>query len=712
MENLFIKLINMSITASWIALAVIVLRLLLKKAPKAITCLMWVLVAIRLICPFSVESILSLIPSTETIPDNFLYSSAPSIKSGFPALNSAVNPVIGSAFEVSAESSASPTQTVMFIASVCWIIGVVFMLIYTIVSYLKIYKQVREAVLLKDNIWLSDKIDSPFIFGIIRPRIYLPFSISEEDAEYVIAHEQAHIKRHDNLWKPLGFALLTVYWFNPILWIAYILLCRDIEMACDEKVVKELGVESKKPYSNALINCSASRKMISACPLAFGEVSVKSRIKSVLNYKKPAFWVIIVAVVACIAASVCFLTNPTDRYSKENMIGQSPMQNIDMGDPEIYNKIMSGDALDLNAVEVLFERKDATDGYVTTYRFIKKNDFLIMHDYYYGTSLLGHMKGISIDEIDFGTVFRGGTWENGYTFKEIKDNNKRTLKLVDGLTVYYLFEQKDGSVCVAIGRLYKDESEAFDGMYLMKKTETQAQAPTNDIQMTASGKRYSYVESEDFTSPTLTLSEKDNEFVFVYSALSSYIARGKYELKGNKLTLRTDDGNNVYVFRLKDRSFIFDAKRSSKIPEYRYSSSSDETYSPVPNGAEFIPDGIVDEKGEFYIDKINYDIDDDGIEEELAVKFGPTYGLFTFDFSVYENKKLEYHSIFNSEHLDLSFVKDKNGKLFWKGVTHDDEPEVRLFDIKLKGNYIELYCDGESLSLWGGMNVADEENYE
>lgn len=310
MEAIFLKILNMSITASWLVLAIVILRLILKKAPKAISVFMWALVGVRLICPFSFESILSLIPSAETVPQDIIYSEAPAIHSGVPIFNSTVNPIISENLAPEVGASVNPMQIIAFVASVVWIVGIVAMVLYTVISYFRIHRKVREAVPYQDNIWLCDHIDTPFILGVIRPRIYLPSNMNEQDIEYVIAHEKAHLKRHDHWWKPLGFLLLVVYWFNPILWIAYILLCKDIELACDEKVIKDMGTEIKKPYSEALINCSVPRKMISACPLAFGEVGVKGRVKSVLNYKKPAFWIIVVAVVASIVVAVCFLTNP------------------------------------------------------------------------------------------------------------------------------------------------------------------------------------------------------------------------------------------------------------------------------------------------------------------------------------------------------------------------------------------------------------------
>lgn len=310
METVFLKILNMSITACWLVLAVLVMRLLLKKAPRFLSVIMWALVGLRLMLPFSFESVFSLIPSTETVPPEILYEQAPQVQTGIDAFNSAINPVISESFAPTPGASVNPLQVITWLAGWVWSIGMAAMVIYSLISCLRIRRKLQEAAPLQDNIWLCDRIDTPFIFGLFRPRIYLPSNMAAQDIPYVLAHEQAHLKRRDHLWKPLGFLLLTIHWFNPLLWLAYILLCRDIEAACDEKVLKDMGEESKKPYSTALVNCSVPRKMIAACPLAFGEVNVKSRIKKVLHYKKPAFWLLITAVVACIVLSVCFLTNP------------------------------------------------------------------------------------------------------------------------------------------------------------------------------------------------------------------------------------------------------------------------------------------------------------------------------------------------------------------------------------------------------------------
>ena len=310
MNELFLKIINMSISASWFVLAVLILRFVLKKAPKWVNVLLWGIVAVRLAFPFSIESAFSLIPSAETISPSIMMDTVPSIQTGVPAINNVINPVIGSSLAPAPGASANPLQIWIPILSMIWVAGVAILFVYTAVSYWRLRRKVSEAVILRDNIFQSENVASPFVLGIIKPRIYLPFNMNGQDLEHVVAHEQAHIRRKDHWWKPLGFLLLTIHWFNPLMWLAYVLLCRDIELACDEKVIKELDNEQRADYAQALVVCSVNRRMIAACPLAFGEIGVKDRVKSVMNYKKPEFWIIFLAVIACVIVAVCFLTNP------------------------------------------------------------------------------------------------------------------------------------------------------------------------------------------------------------------------------------------------------------------------------------------------------------------------------------------------------------------------------------------------------------------
>ena len=344
MDAIFLKLLNMSITAGWLVLAILLLRLALHKAPRAIVCLLWALVGLRLMIPFSFESAFSLIPSTETIPQDILETATPSVQTGIPVLNQAVNGALADTFtpsvgrppvyigtETPSQSAiqsviqpgtqtASPAESLSLeqfthIAAVVWMIGMAGMLGYAAFSYLRLRRQVAASIPTEDGLWLCDDIDTPFILGFFRPRIYLPSSLKESQRTHVVAHERAHLRRRDHWWKPLGYVLLAVYWFNPLLWVAYILLCRDIEVACDEKVIRDMNTEEKKSYSMALLESSMPRKMIAACPLAFGEVNVKTRIRSVLHYKKPAFWLALAAAIACVAAAVCLLTDPLERQT-------------------------------------------------------------------------------------------------------------------------------------------------------------------------------------------------------------------------------------------------------------------------------------------------------------------------------------------------------------------------------------------------------------
>lgn len=312
MEAVFIKVLNMSISAGWLILAVLLLRLLLKKAPKWISVMLWGIVGLRLVLPFSLQSVFSLIPSAEVVSPSIGYAQHPEINSGVSVLDNAVNPTLGTSLAATPMNSVNPMQIVLFLGGIIWTVGIAILLLYGLISYLRLRRKVTEAIPYEKNTWLCDQVKTPFILGVFRPRIYLPSGLNEKETAYVLAHERAHLKRKDHLWKPLGFLLLTVYWFNPLVWVAYILLCRDIEAACDEKVISDMAMAEKKAYANALVSCSMQRRLILVCPLAFGEVGVKERVKGVLNYKKPAFWIIVAALIACAVIAVCFLTNPKD----------------------------------------------------------------------------------------------------------------------------------------------------------------------------------------------------------------------------------------------------------------------------------------------------------------------------------------------------------------------------------------------------------------
>lgn len=322
MAAVFLKLLNLSISASWLVLAVLVLRLVSKRSPKWMNVLLWGIVALRLVLPFSVESALSLIPSAETVsPAVVQFDPAPTITSGVSIIDNAVNPSLSEHFAAVPTMSVNPLYVWTEIAGWVWLIGLGAMLLYALVSYLRLRRRVSVSLPVQDHIYLCDAISSPFILGVVKPHIYLPSGLDEVQRQNVLSHEQAHLARRDHWWKPLGFALLAVYWFNPVLWLAYALLCRDIELACDERVIRTMDESAVKTYSTVLLACSMPRKAVITCPLAFGEVGVKERVKNALHYKKPAFWVVAASVTVCIVVAVCFLTNPPTDTDAAGLVG-------------------------------------------------------------------------------------------------------------------------------------------------------------------------------------------------------------------------------------------------------------------------------------------------------------------------------------------------------------------------------------------------------
>lgn len=334
MDDVFLKLVNLSISASWLILAVLVLRVVLKKAPKWVMPLLWSVVALRLVCLFSIESALSLIPSAETIPSEIVTETREPVLYEQATLDIVTNPTLPSAAEVPVGVSRQQAQVDFNIYSVLWLTGMAALLVHALVSAGKLKRKLATAILLRDNIYESEFVDSPFVFGVVKPNIYLPMHMDEGTAAYVIAHECAHLARRDHWWKVLGYLVLALHWFNPLVWVAYILFCRDIELACDEKVVKGLDGAARADYSQALLSCAAPKRAVAACPLAFGEGNIKTRVKSALHYKKPAFWVAAAAVLAVVIMAVCFLTNP--RSERGSLVWAQKLNAADVASIELY----------------------------------------------------------------------------------------------------------------------------------------------------------------------------------------------------------------------------------------------------------------------------------------------------------------------------------------------------------------------------------------
>ena len=376
MSGIFLKLLNLSISASWLVLVVLALRLVLKRAPKWVNVLLWGMVALRLMLPFSIESALSLIPSAETVsPEVVQFDPAPTITSGVEFIDNAVNPSLSESFAAAPLASVNPLYVWTYLAGWVWLIGLAAMLAYALVSYLRLRRRVSASIPLRENIYVCDEVPSPFILGIVRPRIYLPSVLDEAQRGSVLSHERAHLARRDHWWKPLGFALLAVYWFNPLLWLAYTLLCRDIELACDERVLRGMDAGQVKDYSSALLACSVPRRMIAACPLAFGEVGVGARVKNALRYKKPAFWIVAASVIVCIVVAVCFLTNPRTDTDAAGLVGFHREQ-------VTYADVTDESGAQPSSVQLTAEETDAVYALLDTLQYKRLGAASAMQDCY------------------------------------------------------------------------------------------------------------------------------------------------------------------------------------------------------------------------------------------------------------------------------------------------------------------------------------------
>ena len=347
LRELFVGTLNLAVAASWLIVVILLLRPLLKKfAPRWVLCALWAVVAVRLVCPVMLHSDLSVYRlAGDAVNANgqvtyfedtgfcgdVSYRPA-TLLPGVSTPTVTPSTVDDSAPEVSADAvvqPSTPSRSVdMNLLSIAWAVGIYIIVMAALAGYLSLRSAVAASIPLEGNVYLCDNIKSPFILGVFRPRIYLTSGMDEAARDCVLRHERAHLRRWDHVWKPLGFVLLAVYWYDPLVWVAYILFCRDMELACDERVIRDMAAEERAVYSQALLDCSQGRRWVAACPLAFGEVGVKTRVKAVLWYKKPGFWVSVAAVLVCIAVAVCFLTNPKGAANEEPDLSFANYQNV------------------------------------------------------------------------------------------------------------------------------------------------------------------------------------------------------------------------------------------------------------------------------------------------------------------------------------------------------------------------------------------------
>ena len=662
MSELFLKIVNMSISASWVVIAVLTLRFCLKKAPKWVNVLLWGIVAARMVFPFSIESVLSLIPSAETISPTVMMEQTPSVQTGVPALNHVINPVISGSFTPAPGASANPLQIWIPVLAGIWLFGIAALFLYSAVSYWRLRRKVCEAVILRGNIYQSEKVCSPFVLGIISPKIYLPYHMDSREMGHVIAHEQTHICRRDHWWKPLGFLLLTIHWFNPLMWLSYVLLCRDIELACDEKVIGEMGNEQRADYTQALVTCSVGRRVIAACPLAFGEIGVKERVKSVMNYKKPAFWIVLASVIVCAVIAVCFLTNP---------IGFQ----FDVS----ANTIVSANHFDMRNADdpVAIEMTPAQIGELNSRLAGVKN--CKRSDKYAGLTP-GYQ--ISAQMQDGSYIRISGYSLSDNTMVDIEQSGKR-YAVSDREFQEYL-----SRICAG-----GDVSAAFDLQPL------RVQYPEYfDLDASAGLDVYVWQMAPDsyyFGLLPHTASPRDSTAQELLALRGASSEQMRYILAAYAL-----DPDDIHVIPWQNPI-------SSYIPECWIVTENGESLE--EKQAQYIEtvsamlfgegDTLLHNDYPIY-DSIVFDVDGDGIDEVCVLGFGRTSGLFTFTFRAAEigADTLKYDTLFCTEWYDLSFIRGDDGVVRVQGIDQKEPPQTHLFDIAVVDGSIQLTEDGQSIS--------------
>ena len=322
--NLFIRILDMSKTAGVVILFVLAARLLLKKAPKWISYALWAVVLFRLLCPLSVESPVSIVPEMTPTAQNYRLADEPVSPAGaglaaYRAVGDALNGGLGIQYIRTTETdeNGSPRYVTadwwsvwILFGQYVWLAGIAVMLLRSVLSYARLRRTLRAAVPLRDNIYAADEIPSPFVVGFFRPKIYLPCGLGEKEQAYILLHERHHIERKDHIWKALAFLALCLHWFNPLVWLAFVLAGRDMEMSCDEAVVRTMGDGIRAGYAASLLSLATGRRIIAGTPLAFGEGNAKQRIRNLGKWKQPVFWVVVAAAAAALVLTVCLATDP------------------------------------------------------------------------------------------------------------------------------------------------------------------------------------------------------------------------------------------------------------------------------------------------------------------------------------------------------------------------------------------------------------------
>lgn len=688
MSSVFLSVFNRSIAAGWIVLAIVLLRQVFRKMPKWVCVLLWAMVAIRLLLPVSIKSTVSLVPSAQTIAPQTMVE-LPKITTGFSYLNSAINPVIQeSTVVISPEKSVNTLKLAILVFSRVWAVGVVAMVGYMLLSSIRLRRRIGTAVRLRENIYQSERVDSPFVFGLFRPRIYLPFQVEAQDLAHILAHERAHIHRRDHWWKPLGFCLLSLTWFNPLMWLGYWLLCRDIEQACDEKVIGDLAPNQRADYAQALLSCSVHRKAISACPLAFGEGNVKRRIRSVLHYKKPAFWILVVAIIAGIVVAVCFLTDPV-KESEASSQTEATEPEESLPPIEVYGSSTGGATFDIDGDGVeetcSIEYNNSLSLFCYFAISVTRDDQLL-----YYNAFASHSDNISIKNTNLGFLF----CLDEYFYKP---------SIVNGVIVLTPYEEDAPAID------YSGYQGVNQNMWVIV-----------DADGTVLGMG-SYPDGETVEPPALS------EPVYIVDLTR---LKRKFPMYFN---LPTDKGLEVYVWQMAEGQYscgllpgrnlayedseLWDLhKNAATLEEMRaivdsYGLTRDRIHvipihMPYSSYWYEIDDSYRDQLREHFwsipadmgihvyspiIDSASFDIDGDGIVEVCSLTHGPTSGLFTFVLRVTENGEEEFYHIFEGAAGPLSFEAGQQGEMVLKLIPYNTpEKPAWTYRFVLKDGYIAL----------------------
>ncbi len=616
MEGLFIHVLNISITASFLVLAIILYRLFAKKAPRWVSVLLWGFVGLRLLIPFNIESAWSLIPSKNTIPTTITHDRYPALDTGFGALDEIVNPVISGSMEARPEYSANPMHVWITALGWIWLAVMLCMLLYMAASFIYLRIKTKVKVEREDNVYLCDYVKTPFILGIIKPRIYLPSDISDKDYSLVVAHERAHIKRLDHIWKPLGFLLLSIYWFNPLLWVAYVLLCRDIESACDEKVVSDFEDSEKADYSEALLSLGVRSRVISACPLAFGEVSVKSRVSAISRYKKPATIVIVISLVVCTIFAICFLT-----YKKNNAVA------VEQGIWYAGKVIGATDT-------------SSTCDDVPLFVFTENGDILVESNNLAELSYvkLGKMNTAYVSKSEYESLFEGVSFREGYNADYFHNFIRAAWRITPSVSsgiehkeVYLLRSEKE----LYMG--YADDGK-IGTLYELRFNET---LPT-------------YLYTLKYIAPTrintsLILDSSNGTGRITFGGDLNYTALGVYKYENSKLIFTTTDSFKLKLVFLDVGDALVYSEKDSDIKGF----------------TDLLPDGI-SFQGYYQLYAASYcskwfDINGDGWHELIAANIGNNGALWYLVHS--QGVTLANSTIPFTKYDDIRF-EEKDGFLY------------------------------------------------